>query len=101
VAGAGDGGQAVVGAGRRGAGSPSAGTPAQRHPVRMLRLRVLVRVDLPVDVVVVLEQEERAGQAQSTECALGKRRCSRWGEHVFAIYGRDRTEAGRTPVRIA
>jgi hypothetical protein len=28
----------------------------QRRPVRMWRLRVLVRVDLPVDVVVVLEQ---------------------------------------------
>jgi hypothetical protein len=38
----------------------------------MWRLRVLVRVDLPVDVVVVLEQQERAGQAQGTERALRK-----------------------------
>jgi hypothetical protein len=47
--------------------------PAQRHSVRMGRLQVLVRVDLPVDVIVVLEQKERAGQTQGTECALGKR----------------------------
>jgi hypothetical protein len=55
------------------AGPAVARTPAQRRPVRMWRLKVLVRVDLPVDVVVVLEQKERAGQAQGTERALGKR----------------------------
>jgi len=48
-------------------------TPAQRRPVRMGRPKVLARVDLPVDVVVVLEQDERAGQTQGTERALGKR----------------------------
>jgi len=36
---------------------------------RQLRL---VPVDLPVDVVVVLEHEERAGQVQRAECPLGK-----------------------------
>jgi hypothetical protein len=30
----------------------------------------LVPVDLPVDVAVVLEQQERAGQAQGVERAL-------------------------------
>jgi hypothetical protein len=39
----------------------------------MGRPKVLVLIDLPVDVVVVLEQQERAGQAQGTERALGKR----------------------------
>jgi hypothetical protein len=39
----------------------------------MVRVKVLARVDLPVDVVVVLEQDERAGHAQGTERALGKR----------------------------
>jgi hypothetical protein len=32
----------------------------------------LVLVDLPVDVVVVLEQQERAGHTQGTERALRK-----------------------------
>jgi hypothetical protein len=39
----------------------------------MGHLKVLVLVDLPVDVAVVLEQKERAGQAQGTERALRKR----------------------------
>jgi hypothetical protein len=43
--------------------------PAQRRPVRMVRLFVLVLADLPVDVVVVLEQQERAGEAKRTERA--------------------------------
>jgi hypothetical protein len=30
----------------------------------------LVPVDLPVDVIVVLEQKERAGETERTECAL-------------------------------
>jgi len=34
---------------------------------------VLVRIDLPVDVVVALEHEERAGRTQGTERALCKR----------------------------
>jgi hypothetical protein len=33
----------------------------------------LVLVDLPVDVVVVLEQKERAGEAQGAERALRER----------------------------
>jgi hypothetical protein len=33
----------------------------------------LVLVDLPVDFAVVLEQQERAGQAKRTERALRKR----------------------------
>jgi hypothetical protein len=53
--------------------APGPGAPAQRRPVRMGRLKVLVRVDLPVDVVVVLECKERAGQAQGTERTLCKR----------------------------
>jgi hypothetical protein len=57
--------------------------PAQRRPMRMDRLKVLVLADLPVDVVVVLEQQERAGQTKGIERPLGKRRCSREGEHVF------------------
>jgi hypothetical protein len=45
--------------------------PAQRHAVWMAQTE-LVRVDLPVDVIVVLEQQQRAGQAQCSECALGE-----------------------------
>jgi hypothetical protein len=74
---AGDGGEAHVGSRGGLAGTTGPGPSAQRHPVRVRRLKVLVRVDLPVDVVVVLEQKERAGQAQGTECTLGKRGCSR------------------------
>ena len=33
-------------------------TPTQRRPMRMIHLDRLVLVDLPVDVVVVLEQQE-------------------------------------------
>jgi hypothetical protein len=57
---------------------------AQRRPMRMLQPGLLVLVDLPVDVVVVLEQQERAGKASRTERALRKLRCSRRREHVFA-----------------
>ena len=46
---------------------------AQRRSVRMLRMTVPVLADLPVDVVAVLEQQERAGQAKRTERALRKR----------------------------
>ncbi len=41
--------------------------------MRMIHLGPLVLVDLPVDVVVVLEQQERAGKAKHTECALPNR----------------------------
>jgi hypothetical protein len=68
-----DGGEANMRHRVRRAVPVGAGAPAQRHSVRMGRLKVLVRVDLPVDVVVVLERKERAGQTQGTECALGKR----------------------------
>ena len=47
--------------------------PAQRRPMRMVRVKVLVLADLPVDVVAVLEQQERAGQAKGIERPLGKR----------------------------
>jgi hypothetical protein len=55
------------------AGPARAQTPAQRHPVRMKGQSSLVLVDLPVDFAVVLEQQERAGQAERTERALRKR----------------------------
>lgn len=45
-------------------------TIAQLRPVRMLQFVPLVLVDLPVDVVVVLEQQEGAGEASRTERAL-------------------------------
>src|SRR6202035_5240405 len=48
-------------------------TPAQRGPMRMTGRSSLVLVDLPVDFAVVLEQQERAGQAERTERALRKR----------------------------
>jgi hypothetical protein len=41
--------------------------------MRVDRLKWLVPVDLPVDVVAVLEQQERAGQAKGIERPLGKR----------------------------
>jgi hypothetical protein len=48
--------------------------PAQRRPMRMLqRLDPLVLVDLPIDVVVVLEHQERTGEAEGIERPLGKR----------------------------
>jgi len=45
---------------------------AQRTPVWMIRRDPLALVDLPVDIVVVLEQQERAGEAVCGEGALGK-----------------------------
>jgi hypothetical protein len=51
--------------------------------MRMIYLAQLVLADLPVDLVVVLEQQERADEAKRTERALPNRRCSSWGEHVF------------------
>jgi hypothetical protein len=55
------------------AGPSRRAPPAQRRPMRMVRLKVLVLIDLPVDVVAVLEQQERAGQAKGIERPLGKR----------------------------
>jgi hypothetical protein len=61
----------------------------------------LVLADLPVDLVVVLEQQERAGHAYSTERALRKLVSWRGGEHVFVSYEAVRTDPLRTCVRIA
>ena len=58
-------------------------SPAQRRPVRMGRLFGRASIDLPVDVVVVLEQQERAGEPQGTERALRKPGSGLSGEHVF------------------
>jgi hypothetical protein len=43
----------------------------------------LVLADLPVDLVVVLEQQERAGHAYGTERALRKLGSRSGWEHVF------------------
>jgi hypothetical protein len=43
----------------------------------------LVLVDLPVDVVVVLEQQERAGQGERGERSSRERGWSAPWEHVF------------------
>jgi len=54
----------------RGAGAALDAPSAQRRSMRMRRLtRWLVPVDLPVDGIVVLEREERAGEAQRIERA--------------------------------
>jgi hypothetical protein len=60
----------------------------------------LVLADLPVDLVGVLEQQERAGHAYSTERALRKLGFRRAGEHVFVSYEAIRTDSLRTCVRI-
>jgi hypothetical protein len=67
------GGDAHVRPRKRLARPAPAQTPAQRGPMRMTGLSSLVLVDLPVDFAVVLEQQERAGQAERTERALRKR----------------------------
>jgi hypothetical protein len=59
--------------GSRLAGAARAQAPTQRGPVRMDRRSSLVLVDLPVDFMVVLEQQERAGEAKGTERAPRKR----------------------------
>jgi hypothetical protein len=53
--------------------TPRCAPPAQRCPMRMYGLCGLVLADLPVDVVVVLEQQERAREAKRIERPLGKR----------------------------
>jgi len=45
----------------------------QRHSMRMIHLDALLLADLPVDVVVVLEQEEGADEAKRTKRALSQR----------------------------
>jgi hypothetical protein len=56
---------------------------SQRCSMRMIYLTQLVLADLPVDLVVVLEQQERADEAKRTERTPPDLRCSSWGEHVF------------------
>ena len=56
---------------------------SQRCSMRMIYLAQLVLADLPVDVVIVLEQQERADEAKRIERAPPGLRCSSWGEHVF------------------
>jgi len=64
--------------------------------MRMILRLWLVPVDLPVDVVVVLEQQERAGQAQGVERALRELGGCLVGEHLFVegrqALGRSRHE---------
>jgi hypothetical protein len=50
--------------------APVEGAPAKGHAMGMLRPDPLAPVDLPVDVIVVLEQQERAGEAERAEGAL-------------------------------
>ncbi len=63
--------------------------PVHEHPcssrrsMRMIYLTQLVLADLPVDLVVVLEQQERADEAKRTERTPLDLRCSSLGEHVF------------------
>jgi hypothetical protein len=59
------------------------GPSAQRGSVGMLGVARAFLVDLPVDVVVVLEHQEGAGHTKPTERALRKLGSVRWGEHVF------------------
>jgi DNA-binding IclR family transcriptional regulator len=44
--------------------------PPQRRSMRMIHLDRLLLVDLPVDVIVVLEQQERADEAKRIERTL-------------------------------
>ena len=56
---------------------------AQRGPMRMIHLDSVLLVDLPVDVVVVLEQQEGADEAKRIERALPQSGCPFGREHVF------------------
>jgi hypothetical protein len=73
---------------------------AQRRSVGVLRVAEPLLVDLPVDVVVVLEHQECTGHAKPTERALRKLRFVRLREHVFVRYEPNRTDPRRTGVRI-
>ena len=57
------------------------------RPLTRLPLAGLVLVDLPVDVVVVLEQQERAGQGERIARSARERGWSAPGEHVFVKIG--------------
>jgi hypothetical protein len=70
----GDRGEAELQRRSRLARTPANKSPAQRHSMRMRRLTEwLVPVDLPIDGIIVLEREERAGEAQGIERAPGER----------------------------
>jgi hypothetical protein len=75
--------------GRRLAPPPRFPPLAQRRAVRASprglvdRRCVLLLADLPVDLIVVLEQEERAGQRERIPGALCECRCPSETEHVF------------------
>lgn len=56
---------------------------SQHRSMRMIYLTHLALADLPVELVVVLEQQERADEAKGTERTPLDLRCSSWGEHVF------------------
>ena len=65
---------------RRGLPGPAPGASrrcdtTQRRPAHGGARRWLVLVDLPIDLVVVLEQKERAGEPQGAERALRECRC--------------------------
>jgi hypothetical protein len=47
----------------------------------------LVPVDLPVDFIVVLEQQERTGQGERIARSARERGCGAQGEHVFVKIG--------------
>jgi hypothetical protein len=63
-------------------------------------LTELVLVDLPVDVVVVLEQQERADQGERTVRPAHERGWSALGEHVFVTIRRCADGRARTYVRV-
>jgi hypothetical protein len=50
-------------------------------------LAELVLVDLPVDVIVVLEQQKRTGQGERIARSARERGWSAPGEHVFVKIG--------------
>jgi hypothetical protein len=56
-------------------------------PLTRASLAGLVLIDLPVDVVVVLEQQERAGQGERIARSARERGWSAPGEHVFVKIG--------------
>src|SRR6266576_4129191 len=72
-------GGAHVGRRRRLSRAPPTARPrcdtTQRRPTHGGAREWLVLVDLPIDLVVVLEQKERAGAPQSVERALRECRC--------------------------
>jgi hypothetical protein len=63
------------------------------RPLTHASLAGFVQVDLPVDVVVVLEQQERADQGERVVRSAREWGWSALGEHVFV---KDREPRGRT-----